>query len=63
VLETYVSMAVENILCGYKFRVRELVKNWTRALVITRWGGYWNQLTDQITTGSQQVKMAPVLSP
>jgi len=52
-----------NDLCGYKFRVRELVRNRTRALVITGWGGYWNQLTDRITTGSRQVKMAPVLSP
>jgi len=51
------------VLCGYKFRVRELVRNWTRAPVITGWGGYQNRLTDQITTGSQQVKMAPVLSP
>ena len=50
-------------LCGYKFRVRELVRNRTRAPVITGWGGYWNRLTDWITTGSRQVKMAPVLSP
>ena len=26
-------------LCGYKYWVRELVKNQARALVITRWGG------------------------
>ena len=50
-------------LCGYKFWVRELVKNRMRAPVITGWGGDQNWLTDWIATSSWQVKMAPVLSP